>query len=328
MSTHHGLLDAEMQVQVVLPQGIESVNGSSVDMGCTSPLVDSGGVMVCGGCSYLTDGVSPAIYTRTPDWASQLVTVRRNEGTPDLTFPHVLLTFAFDTSMILAGIEMDLFLCPDWNISAPSMYIYLDPDYNLIVDLNGRQFVKPHKSPQSSCNYLSTVTFIGGAFLTGSYRTFHILVDLSVDDSIEWVHVGEVRFLVNLPTCLQPSPTLSPIILSQKLLSSCDSHYHTLTSIPGDGENEFTCSEKSSSLAVIAVSAVSLLLIVTLTTVILTQCLLIIRMRRRSRNKTETYAEVTNPTTNTTDVPVSPNEAYGLTKITRPREEVTYELVK
>ena len=51
-------------------------------------------------------------------------------------------------------------------------------------------------------------------------------------------------------------------------------------------------------------------------------------MRRRSRNKTETYAEVTNPTTNTTDVPVSPNEAYGLTKITRPREEVTYELVK
>ena len=78
----------------------------------------------------------------------------------------------------------------------------------------------------------------------------------------------------------------------------------------------------------IAVSAVSLLLIVTLTTVILTQCLLIIRMRRRSRNKTETYAEVTNPTTNTTDVPVSPNEAYGLTKITRPREEVTYELVK
>ena len=100
------------------------------------------------------------------------------------------------------------------------------------------------------------------------------------------------------------------------------------TSVPGDREKECTCSEESSSSTVIAVSTVSLLLIVTLTTVILTQCLLIIRMRRRSRNKTETYAEVTNPTTNTTDVPVSPNEAYGLTKITRPREEVTYELVK
>ena len=72
----------------------------------------------------------------------------------------------------------------------------------------------------------------------------------------------------------------------------------------------------------IAVSAVSLLLIVTLTTVTLTQCLLIIRMRDRS----ETYAEATNSTTKTTDVPVSLNEAYGMTKITT--EEVTYEVVK
>ena len=73
----------------------------------------------------------------------------------------------------------------------------------------------------------------------------------------------------------------------------------------------------------IAVSAVSLLLIVTLTTVTLTQCLLIIRMRR-SRDRSETYAVATNSTTKTTDVPVSLNEAYELTKITT--EEVTYEL--
>ena len=76
----------------------------------------------------------------------------------------------------------------------------------------------------------------------------------------------------------------------------------------------------------IAVSAVSLLLIVTLTTVILTQCLLIIRMRRSSRDKTDTYAEVTNPTIKTTDVPVSPNEAYALHKTTT--EEIPYEMVK
>ena len=100
------------------------------------------------------------------------------------------------------------------------------------------------------------------------------------------------------------------------------------TSVPGDRENDSTSSsEESCGSAVIAVSAVSLLLILTLTTVILTQCLLIFRMRR-SRNKTETYAEATNPTTKTTDVPVSPNEAYALTKITSPREEVTYEVVK
>ena len=61
-----------MQV-VVVPQGIESVNGSSVNMGCTSPLVDSGGVMICDECStnLLIDGNSPAIDTSTSDWASQ-----------------------------------------------------------------------------------------------------------------------------------------------------------------------------------------------------------------------------------------------------------------
>ena len=77
----------------------------------------------------------------------------------------------------------------------------------------------------------------------------------------------------------------------------------------------------------IAVSAVSLLLIVTLTTVILTQCLLMIRMRK-SKDRKETYAEVMTSTTMHMDVPVTPNEAYALHKIPSSSEEVTYELVK
>ena len=70
-------------------------------------------------------------------------------------------------------------------------------------------------------------------------------------------------------------------------------------------------------------SAVSLLLIVTLTTVILTQCLLIIRMRKSKDvlHRNETYAEDTKHM----DVPVMPNEAYALSKITG---SVTYELVR
>ena len=51
-------------------------------------IVDSGGVMVymyiynstdCPS-SYLLDGNSPAIDTSTSDWASQLVTVRKNDA--------------------------------------------------------------------------------------------------------------------------------------------------------------------------------------------------------------------------------------------------------
>ena len=97
-------------------------------------------------------------------------------------------------------------------------------------------------------------------------------------------------------------------------------------SVPGSRENDFSCSECSSS-AVIAVSAVSLLVIVTLTTVVLTQCLLMVRMRKSKDvlHRNETYAEVVAPTTMHTDVPVSPNEAYALHKITSSSEEATYE---
>ena len=96
-------------------------------------------------------------------------------------------------------------------------------------------------------------------------------------------------------------------------------------SVPVVEENNNKCSEGSSDVTVIAVSVVSLLLTVTLTTLNITQCLVIIRMRRSSRDKTETYAEPTNPTTKTTDVTLSLNEAYALQKITN--EEVTYEQV-
>ena len=105
------------------------------------------------------------------------------------------------------------------------------------------------------------------------------------------------------------------------------SFLHTISyTVPGDKEND--CS--SCNTAVIAVSAVSLLLIVTLTTVILTQCLLMIRMRKSKDglHRNETCAEVMTPTTMHMDVPVTPNEAYALHKVASSCEEVTYELVK
>ena len=213
----------ETPVQIVVPQGMESVNGSSVDMGCTSPLVDSSGVMVCGGCSYLTNGVSPDIDTSIPDWASQLVTLRRNEGSHNLTYPHVLPTLAFETAVSLTKIEMDLFLCADWNIGAPSVYVYLDSDYDLVYH-SGLQFVGPVDPSQSSCDSLSTITFARGSLLTEPYHTFHILVDLSQHDSIEWVHVGKVKFIgIESPVCVPPSTAASLFSLStlSELIFTC-----------------------------------------------------------------------------------------------------------
>ena len=199
----------------VVPQGIESVNGSSDNMGCTSPLVDSGGVLVCESRSYLVDGCSPDINTSTSDWASQLVTVRRSNDGPGINFPHVLLTFGFDTAVSLTGIEMEWFLCPDWGIGAPFITVYLNEEYKLantnILTLPF-VFADNKDSLQSSCDSLSTVTFSGGPFYGSYYRTIHILVGISQYPSIEWVHVGEVRFIgIDSPTCTRPTPSVSLI---------------------------------------------------------------------------------------------------------------------
>ena len=81
--------------------------------------------MCCDGCpidcstSCLLDGSSPGINTSTSDWESQLVRVRKSDASLGrITFDYVLLTFGFDTAVSLTLVEMDVFLCPEWNISA------------------------------------------------------------------------------------------------------------------------------------------------------------------------------------------------------------------
>ena len=90
-----------------------------------------------------------------------------------------------------------------------------------------------------------------------------------------------------------------------------------------------TCAECTTNSAMIAVSAVSLLLNITLATVILIQCLLMLRRKKPKdvlhSTNSETYAEPIKQV----DVSTAPNEAYGLHKITKSSEEdTTYEMVK
>ena len=187
----------------VVPQGIASVNGSDVNMGCTSPLVDSSGVMVCNSndcsTSYLLDGGSPAIDTSTSDWASQLVTVRKNDAIPGrITFDHVVLTFGFDTAVSLTSIELDLCLCPEWNIGAPVIAVYGDGSGDLVLrTIQTLTFLgsSNNQPSQSLCDSLSTVSIpLQDDDTHSSYSTVHIVIEIT-EDSIDWVHVGEVKFL-------------------------------------------------------------------------------------------------------------------------------------
>ena len=176
------------------------MNGSDVNMGCTSPLVDSDGVMVCMSQSYLVDACSPAIDTSTSDWASQLVTLRKTQ-TNEITFDHVLLTFGFDTAVTLTGIELDLFLCPDMSISAPFITVFADEESNLYFIYDPVNNSLPFRNYPSvgdppfesliSCDSLSTINItLSGGPIYSSYITWHILIS-----SFTSSYVGEVRFL-------------------------------------------------------------------------------------------------------------------------------------
>jgi hypothetical protein len=207
------LTGAEMPIPFqVMPQGLESVNGSTSNMGCAGPLVDMDGIMCCGGpnissVSYLSNGYSPEINPYIPNWASELVTVRKNEPTNDAQYPHVVLTFGFDAGVNPTAIELDVFLCPEWNISAPYISVFGDEVNKLVFMSHGgtKDFQVNYQPSNTSCGCLSTVRL---PFEPGEppHATWHIVVSFHIQPLVQWVHVGEVRFL-DTPIESGSSPT-------------------------------------------------------------------------------------------------------------------------
>ena len=180
-------------MQVV--QGIVSVNGSNITMGCASPLVDRSGAMVCNNSeSYLVDGCSPTINANTSNWASQLVTLRKVSDDAQFHFDHVLLTFGFNTAVSLTAIELDLFLCPERNIGAPNIGVIATNNTDLIFSFDFEVLAPGYTPSNSSCDSLSTVSIpLQG---DSSYLTWYIVVTFpSPYEDIQWVYVGEVRFI-------------------------------------------------------------------------------------------------------------------------------------
>ena len=214
-----------LMVDVVVPPQVASINGSDDNMGCAST-IERGSVTVCDctSLSYLVDGVSPDIDTSTSDWASQLVTVRRNEGTNAVPFAHALLTFGFDTAVSLTRIEMDLFLCPDWGIGASVITVYYNEDYDLAFNIIDLPLARSERVSQISCDSLSTVTITRDT-LTNANHVLHILVELN---DIQWVHIAEVRFLNNilLSGTLTNSTSLQFTVFLLSFSVSRDDYHH------------------------------------------------------------------------------------------------------
>ena len=195
-----------------MPQGIQSVNGSDVKMGCGN-LVENGGRTFCTSPhghseSFLTDGNSSSINTSFSDWASELVTVKKNIATTEITTDYVLLTFRFDKPVKITSLFVDLLLCPQWNIGAPYITIFASNNilFNYVDTRTNADFLANYNPIQTTCDCeLSTISI---PIQEGepSYPVWHILVSFNLQPSIQWVHVGEVRFLDTPPVEDKPLP--------------------------------------------------------------------------------------------------------------------------
>ena len=195
----------ELRPLQVVPQGIESVNGSTMNMGCPTELENinstnrSCGALCDPSASYMVDGESPTLNMSTSNWASHLVTVRKNLPIHGrLSYDHVLLTFVFDTLVVPSSVELDFVHCPEWNIDAPGIDVYSDNDTDRDFDvtkllLRGTWPPVSDRVYETSCDSLSTVQ-IPLTKPTFHFRWF-IVVSFTNDEDIEWVHIGEIRFL-------------------------------------------------------------------------------------------------------------------------------------
>ena len=196
----------------VVPEGIVSVNGSSTTMGCERRIDTFSGVMYCGvfaergSSSFLVDGISPAIDSSVPDWASELVTVRKTDPVPGVSSGYVVFTFDFSTAISLVSIELDLLQCPEWNIGSSFIGVFADNNTDLILGPTSTPITNFTMPLISSCDSLITanITFKESVW-TFSYFTWHLLMVYSTQSDLEWAYVGDIRFL----TELTPTPTLS-----------------------------------------------------------------------------------------------------------------------
>ena len=75
------------------------MNGSRVDGGCKVNIT----FHYCGDGSesFLNDDDDPVINTTDPNWASELVTVRKNNATRYIPYDYAVLSFFFSTTCII-----------------------------------------------------------------------------------------------------------------------------------------------------------------------------------------------------------------------------------
>lgn len=173
---------------------VESVNGScTTDVMCPATVDTNGDGDPTK--SHLLDGKTPNINLSDPNWASQLVTVKKNEGIDIDSVDHVVLTFSFNTPQLFLLIEIDMFLCLSWNTGAAAVFVFGDNQTDFSISQGDYIGQFQLDDCLLACDSLTTVSLVM-EIESNSYRIWHILLENDeLHISPEWVHIAEVRFM-------------------------------------------------------------------------------------------------------------------------------------
>ena len=185
-----------------LPDGLQSVNGSDHNGGCSRVI----GGPICGeldvgGRSDLTDCVIPSLGGFQSNWAAELFTVNRSGQS-------FHIGFNFNSS-----VKLDLFNCPKWGIAAQNITVY---EYSFetinFIDPTARALGHTTTSTTSCTSIVRVVIPLELLQYPAPFYAIEFTFDKNATD-IQWVHIAEVRFLEEEDTqCPTPSSTAGTII--------------------------------------------------------------------------------------------------------------------
>jgi hypothetical protein len=196
-------------IAYTLPDGLQSVNGSSSTGGCQPEncVVRPIGSSTINGCDCpgtgpvngtLIDGVIPSIdRTQHGTWASELFTVNRNGQ------DSIMVGFDFLSPFYLRGIEIVLFHCPVLGIGITGVKIYSSFLFPTFTSAASILLVTHSSPPNDNCQSLSTISIPIQSPMAASDIYIYFIEFMFTGGSsvhqINWLYLGEIRFSDEVP---------------------------------------------------------------------------------------------------------------------------------
>lgn len=199
-----------------LPDGLQSVNGSSSTGGCqpeSCVMMPISGTAIngcdCPGITpasgILIDGVIPRIDTiQHGTWASKLFVVNRTEQN------SFMIGFQFSNIFLLRHVEVVYLSCQLWSTGFSTVNIYSSysfPDFSTAASTNIAMFSLANDTDQN-CTSLRIISIPLQPTLSTESYFIEFIPRGSSARPINWLHLAEINFSDVAPTTVMPT-TLS-----------------------------------------------------------------------------------------------------------------------